>query len=233
MTEPEAPQALVGFRTNEEWSALVAQAGAVIDGLDEIADEDVRRQVFGALDGIDAIHREALHRLVRLFDTGVLQKVVTDPAIHTLIGMYDLLPPEEPGCAKVWDFMPKPGEAPVAARRPQEPPHWTPAPLLHAPAEDEAVVCEFDEGPVLIANVRGDVFAADATCPQHGVPMLGGTLSNFTWVCPHGDGCIYDVRSGARLGGGAPLSCLAVRRDDRGRVLVGFGIPFEPRLPAF
>lgn len=236
MTVPangEPPQPLLGFRTNEEWYALVAQASAVIEDLDRIGDEDVRRQVFGAMEGIDAIHREALHRLVRLFKEGVLEQVVTDPAIRTLLGMYDLLPREKPGCAKVWDFMPELDEAPVAADRPEEPPHWTPAPLLHAPAGGEAVVCQLDEGPVLIADVRGDLFAAEAWCPHHDAPMLSGTLSNYTWVCPHGDGCIYDIRSGARLGGGAPLACLPVRRDDRGRVLIGFGIPFEPRLPAF
>ncbi len=228
----DAPQPLLGFRTNEEWHSLVAEASAMIESLGDIADRDLRQQVFGALDGIDAIHREALHRLVRLFKEGVLAQVVTDPAIRTLMGMYDLLPPEPPGCAKVWDFLPDTA-APVAAESPQEPPHWTPAPLLRAPADGEAMVCLFDEGHVLIADVRGDLFAATAWCRHHNAPMLTGTLSNYSWVCPHGDGCIYDVRSGARLGGGPPLASLAIRRDERDRLLVGFGIPFEPRLPAF
>jgi hypothetical protein len=62
--------------------------------------------------------------------------------------------------------------------------------------------------------------------------MTGGTLSNYSWACPLGAGCIYDLRSGARLGGGEPLKCLPVRHDG-GRLLVGFGVPFEPHLPAF
>ncbi len=229
----EAPQPLLGFRTNDEWQGLVAEASAMIEGLDAIADDDVRGQVFGTLEGIDAIHREALHRLVRLFKEGVLEQVVTDPAIRTLMGMYDLLPPEKPGCAKVWDFMPKLDHAPVVAAAPPEPPHWTPALLLRLPTDGEAIMCQFDEGPVLVAEVRGDLFAAEATCPHHGALMLTGRLSNYMWVCPHGKGCIYDIRGGARLGGGPPLTCLPVRRDERGRVMVGFGIPFEPRLPAF
>ncbi len=241
----EPPQPLIGFRTNEEWNALVAEAGAMIEGLEDIGDGTLRRQVFGALEGIDAIHREALHRLVRLFKEGVLEQVVTDPAIRTLMGMYDLLPAEKPGCARIWDFLPE-GDgaigpaldngrsaAPVAAERPEEPPHWTPAPLSKPPVNGEAVICRFDEGHVLIADVRGDIFAALAWCRHHDAPMLSGTLSNYSWACPHGAGCIYDIRGGARLGGGPPLDCLPVRRDERDRLLIGFGIPFEPRLPAF
>jgi nitrite reductase/ring-hydroxylating ferredoxin subunit len=245
-SDGEPPQPLVGFRTNAEWDSLVAEASAMIEELERIGDADLRGQLFGALDAIDAIHREALHRLVRLFKKGVLAQVVTDPAIRTLMGMYDLLPPEKPGCAKVWDFMPKEGdkeplgsgrpgmtEPPVAAERPQEPPHWTPAPLAHPLTSGQAEVCRFDEGPVLIAEVRGETFAAVAQCPHHDAAMLDGSLSNYSWACPHGDGCIYDIRNGARLGGGPQLTCLPVRRDDRNRLLIGFGIPFEPHLPAF
>ncbi len=243
-SDGEPPQQLVGYRTNDEWNALLAQASAMIERLEQIDDPDVRAQVFGAMDGIDAIHRESLHRLVRLFKEGVLEQVVTDPAIRTLMGMYDLLPPEQPGCGKVWDFMPKPGEPepfsgkraqsepPVAADRPPDPPHWTPAPLARPLESGESEVCLFDEGPILIANVRGDSFAAEARCPHHDAPMTGGTLSSYSWACPLGVGCIYDIRSGARLGGGEALICLPVRRDGD-RLLVGFGVPFEPGLPAF
>ncbi len=240
----EAPQPLVGFRTNEQWNALVAETSAMIDGLEEFHDEGMRGHVFGTLAGIDAIHREALHRLVRLFKEGVIEQVVTDPAIRTLMGMYDLLPPEAPGCAKVWDFLPQASEGPasdkpggrrfgVAAARPDEPPHWTPAPLPRAPSTGEAVVCHFDEGSILIAEARGELFAAEAWCHHHAAPMQGSTLSNYSLYCSQGDGCIYDIRSGARLGGGPPLVCLPIRKDERDRVLIGFGLPFEPRLPAF
>lgn len=243
-SDGEPPQQLVGYRTNDEWNALLAQASAMIERLEQIDDAAVRAQIFGAMDGIDAIHREALHRLVRLFKEGVLEQVVTDPAIRTLMGMYDLLPPEQPGCGKVWDFIPKPGEPepfsgkraqsepPVAADRPPDPPHWTPAPLARPLGSGEAEVCLFDEGPILVADVRGDSFAAEARCPHHDGPMTGGTLSSYSWACPLGAGCIYDIRSGARLGGGEPLICLPARRDGD-RLLVGFGVPFEPDLPAF
>lgn len=238
----EAPQPLVGYRTNEEWQALVAQVSAMLAAIDEIRDARLRNEVFGVLQGIDAIHREALHRLVRLFKAGVLEQVVTDPAIRTLMGMYDLLPPEQSGCAKVWDFLPAPeesathgrgGERSVAARRPDEPPHWSPVPLPDLPEEGEAAIGRIEEGSVVIARVQGEFLAADAHCPHHHASMAGGTLAGYSWVCPNGLGCIYDLRSGARLGGGPPLLCLPVRADARDRLLIGFGVPFEPRLPAF
>ena len=86
---------------------------------------------------------------------------------------------------------------------------------------------------MLVAKVRGEFLAADASCPHHDALMSGGTLTGYSWVCPHGLGCVYDLRSGARLGGGPALACLPVREDTRGRLLIGFGMPFAPRLPAF
>ena len=94
MSVDDLNQALVGYRSNEEWQDLLAQAATMVGSLDEIEDQATREKVFSAMEGIDAVHREALHRLVRLFKDGVLEQVVTDPAINSLMGMYDLLPPE-------------------------------------------------------------------------------------------------------------------------------------------
>jgi nitrite reductase/ring-hydroxylating ferredoxin subunit len=232
----QPPQPIVGFRTNEEWQTLIAQASTMIEDLERVNDETLRRKLFATMETIDAIHREALHRLVRLFKKGVLEQVVTDPAIRTLMGMYDLLPPEPPDCAKVWDFMPAASQnenrmSPVTVQAPKQPPHWTPAPLHRLPCTGETFVCEFDEGPVLVANVLGQYFATRAWCSCHDAPMRNGELSHYSLVCEHGDGCVFDIRSGARLGGGGPLSCLPIREDVGGRLLIGFGIPFSPRLP--
>ena len=89
-----AQHPLAEYRSNEEWQDLVAQTGSMLAALDDIKDEDIKAQVFTALAGIDTLHREALHRLVKLFKEGVLEQVVTDPAINTLMGMYDLVPPD-------------------------------------------------------------------------------------------------------------------------------------------
>ena len=50
----EPPQALIGYRTNEEWQALVDEVGALIASLDEIGDAEQSQKVFAALEGIVA-----------------------------------------------------------------------------------------------------------------------------------------------------------------------------------
>ena len=62
------PHPLADYRSNEEWQDLVAQTGSLLAALDNIKDEDAKAQVFAALEGIDSVHREALHRLVKLFN---------------------------------------------------------------------------------------------------------------------------------------------------------------------
>ena len=90
--DPEIAQALVGFMSNDDWDLLLADVNRRIESMEELPAGDVKLQVFELLQGVDAIHREALRRLVRLFKEGVLEKVVSDPAIHTLMELYDLLP---------------------------------------------------------------------------------------------------------------------------------------------
>ena len=250
--EPEARpdrQALVGYRTNAEWNDLVAQVGAMIAAIEDIPDPAIQAKVLNALQGIDEIHREALHRLVRLFKDGVLEQVITDPSIKTLMGMYDLLPSEAPSRAKSIDFLTPEERAagnarsssvlqaqiipPLAAVTPQELPRWTPAPLDDELANGRHALAEFDGHHLILARVRDEDFAVDATCTHHHAAMSGGTLNAYAWMCPSGPGCSYDIRNGARMGGGVPLVCHPVQRDDRGRVLVGFGMPFKPAMPSF
>ena len=98
----EQSQPLVGFMSNDDWDALLARLNGLIQTLEELPSGEVKSAVFETLEGVDALHREALRRLVRLFKEGVLEKVVSDPAIHTLMELYDLLPDEieEPAAQK-------------------------------------------------------------------------------------------------------------------------------------
>lgn len=240
-TSEADPNPLSGYRSNEEWQDLVAQTGSMLAALDDIEDEAIKAQVFTALASIDTLHREALHRLVKLFKEGVLEQVVTDPAINTLMGMYDLVPPgelseervEQPPAQAV-SFYPT-GDLPVfhTTLPSSEPAHWSPAPLENSLEEGEAFICQMEEGSLLIAHVEGRDLALDATCPIHGEQMTNGKLDGLSWICPHGPGCSYDLRNGAKLGGGEGLQCYATRTDSQGRLMVGFGIPFEPVMPSF
>jgi nitrite reductase/ring-hydroxylating ferredoxin subunit len=246
MTPPSqnSPQPLVGYRTNEEWDDLLSQIAAVIEDLERLEEPDIRGRVFGALQAIDALHREALHRLVRLFKEGVLEQVATDPAIRTLLEMYDLLPAPHASSRKVWDFLTpeektegrfKSSSLNRAGKADFNPiqPHWRPISERHSITGAEPVIFDLDEGCILVAKVENQLHAIEAVCPIHGAVMRGGVLRGFSWICPLGPGCVYDVRNGARLGGGPALGCYPVRTTGSGGLQIGFGIPFEPKLPAF
>ena len=90
-----------------------------------------------------------------------------------------------------------------------------------------------DEGAYILASVGKQLYAFGASCPVHQAPMFEGRLEGLSWICPHGPACVYDIRNGARLGGGQTLDCRPVRVDGSERVLIGFGLPFVPKLAAF
>jgi nitrite reductase/ring-hydroxylating ferredoxin subunit len=235
----DEPQPLVGFRTNAEWDALLERVDAMIAAAEAIADPGTRRLVLDLLQGIDCLHREALTRLVRLFKEGVLEKVLTDPPIRTLLELYDLAPPSG---GNVPDFItgyPPPRSAPrhvatepaIAARVPI--PHWVPAlPSFEHLSPGTATIVTADNRDLLIARVGSEAFALAGRCVRDGALMAGGKLTRYTYACPHHAGCYYDVRRGSRIGAAGALECYTARVDDDGRVLVGIGMPFEPRLPA-
>lgn len=233
-----ASDPLLGYRSNEEWQDLLGQFATLAQAVEEIQDEATRAKVTALLQATDAVHREALHRLVRLFKDGVLEQVITDPAIHTLMGMYDLLPEADPACAKVWDFIapppsPSPAETPIVAHN-EEQPRWMPLPGGVAPADGEAIVVVIDDKTIVCATVDGQHYAASAVCLTHGVNMTTGRLSGYSWICSAGPGCVYDIRNGSRLGGGNGIVCHPVRVTTGSQdIRIGLGMPFTPQLPAF
>ena len=93
----EAPQQLLGFMSNEDWDAVLAQIADLLKEVENIPYPGVKEKIFDLLQAIDTVHREPLRRLVHVFKEGVLEMVVTDPAIHTLMELYDLLPADPPG----------------------------------------------------------------------------------------------------------------------------------------
>lgn len=264
-----APQPLTGYRTNDEWDALLVRTRDALQALDEVEDSGLREQLLALLTDIDSIHREALHRLVRLFKAGVLEQVATDPAIHTLLELYDLLPagakavkeaaavpikfvrPGEwnrdgavppgaaassPDRAPPLDHTPSRGPSTTSERKtsPHVLPHWLPAPVKLdelAAVPSGTVTVELEGEPLLLMQVRGQVFAVEGRCATDDQPMNGAELKHYTLVCPRHSGCFYDVRSGKRLAGGGAVQPVAVRLSDGGQILLGIGVPFVPVGP--
>ena len=242
---PEDLQNLIDFLSNDEWDHLLDDVNRQIQAMEELPAGNVKTAVFELLQGVDAIHREALRRLVRLFKEGVLEKVVSDPAIHTLMDLYDLLPAQS---------NPPASEAPVSAAdkpkhrfptiaikvvdaspaaRPRYP-HWVP---VLQPGDEMAPhtarEVDVDGLPLLLVRHVDQLFALASRCAQDGSSLKGATLSGYTLACPNHSGCYYDVRQGSRMGHNDSLDCFSVKQEPDGKVLVGLDMDFTPSLPSF
>jgi len=236
----DGPQPLVGFMTNEEWNELLAHVDGLVQEMDDLPFPEVKKQVFELLAGIDTIHREGLRRLVRLFKEGVLEQVVTDPTIHTLMELYDLLPPEakdvDEQASKIqWTTSRSNAAAPQAAIPTNHKfPHWVPVLKDGEELSDGAIKeCKIDDRRILLCRVKDDFFAVGSACPQDGSSLAEAKLHKYNLVCPHHRGCYYDVRDGARIAGEGGIECFPVKHEDSGRMLIGVDMEFEPKLPAF
>jgi len=241
---PESPQPLIGFMTNEEWEQLLAYVNTLVQEMEQLPLPEVRSKVFDLLMGIDRIHREALRRLTRLFKEGVMEQVVTDPAIHSLMELYDLLPPGYAGRGE--DSPRQPGELPfipiravpmerqAPAPRSAAHPNWVPV----LKGRDElapgtTVEIQADEQAILLCRVADTYFAMASRCPRDNASLEQATLHHYTLICPHHPGCYYDVRQGTRIAGVGRIDCYPVKRQDDGAVLVGLNMDFRPELPTF
>ena len=228
-SSPDNTQALQGFRSNEEWDALLAEVNAQIEAINQIPYPNVSEQVFDLLQGIDAIHREALHRLVRLFKEGVLEQVITDPAIYTLMELYDLLPSEQakPNFPNIpIKVIPK---TESDANRPHEIPHWVPVLQSIDELENgEIKTAPLDDKDILLCRNEDKLFAIDNVCVQDNSSLESAKLKGYTLICPHHTGCLYDIRQGKRIASTDQMTCYAVKTDENGRLFVGLGIEFQP-----
>lgn len=239
---PENPQSLIGFMTNEEWEDLLAYVDKLIQEMEELPLPEVRDKVFELLAGIDSIHRQGLWRLVRLFKEGVLEQVITDPAIHTLMELYDLLPAapaEEKTAGKPNLNFP---DIPIKviptgqqkAPRKTAYPHWVPALKQKEDLEPGTLqALKIAEHTILLCRVEDALFAVADRCAQDNSSLIEASLNGYTLFCPNHPGCLYDVRQGTRIAGQGEINCYPVKITDAGAVMVGLGMTFIPKLPAF
>jgi nitrite reductase/ring-hydroxylating ferredoxin subunit len=205
---------------------------------------EVKDKVFELLDGIDSIHRESLRRLVSLFKEGVLEQVVTDPAIHTLMELYDLLPEatenepdvqdENKGIMKIPVY-----EVPTYMPPPPPPrsqyPHWVPVLIPGKELEVGGLKeIEVDGHWIVLCQVQeNEIFALASKCEQDGTSLSTSTLNRYTLSCSNHPGCYYDVRQGTRVGTAGKIDCYPVKRAEDGRISVGIDMDFVPNLPTF
>lgn len=204
----------------------LAALGSWIDGLiQELAthpDPAVGERASALLDGVDALHRAALGRLVALLQApeaaAVWAQARHDPVIRAVLLLYDLASPGEAnptrGAAR---------DAPVApfAPAPALPIRHEPVPVpdkrvlpVVAVADalrwrDVADLAELPPGTmlgrsvdgvaVLFCNADGEIAAYEDTCPDTPLTLSLGQLDGEDIVCPW-HGCRFEARTGRRSG---------------------------------
>ena len=214
---------LQGFLTNEEWDRLLVSADELIKFCENLEDQEVRAHVFDLLHVFDKIHRESLTRLVRLFKDGVLEQVIRDPPIRTLMELYDLLP-EANSCSS--------GTGKPVTLAGEKIARWVPANLSPELLKQGHIYGDHvDHTFMFICKVDKKYYAFSNECMVDNTPMFGAKLDKHTLICPRHQGCAYDVRNGARLGNEAHLACYPIKLESE-KLLIGFDMPFVPEMPS-
>ena len=91
---------------------------------------------------------------------------------------------------------------------------------------------QIEDAFIFLCLVEGKTYAFSAECMVNHELMFGAQIDGYTLVCPHHQGCLYDIRNGARLGSDAYLGCYPVKKEAQ-RILIGLDMPFIPELPSF
>lgn len=205
----------------------LAALGVWVDGLlqDLAAHPDpvVGERIFALLDGVDALHRAALGRLVALLQTPdgatVWVQARHDPVIRTVLLLYDLVSPEETGPGEEatsevsvaqtarptialpvrHEPRPLPGKRALPVIASDAAPQWRDAANLDDLPPGSLRGCHVDGVAVLLCNAGGDVAAYEDACPDTPLALSLGQLDGDDIVCPW-HGCRFEARSGRRSG---------------------------------
>lgn len=194
----------------DELEALGAWIQDLLQEFEEHPDAEVRERVFALLDGVDALHRATLTRLVTLLQgpgAGIVwRRVQQDPLVRTLLDLYDLLPGSEAGPGTGAGPVPTPPSIRLTVVSDNA---ASPLPVQADPEWDDAGM--FDDLPsgtmrgmrvrgsaILLCNLDGELFGWEDACPDTPLALSTGQLDGEEIVCPW-HGCRFHARTGERL----------------------------------
>src|SRR5437868_1634963 len=84
--------------TDEEFESNTRHLDALVREFEVLPFPEIREKVFDLLESIDTLHRAALGRLAKFINeegqTSLLERAAQNPAILTLLQLYDVLPLE-------------------------------------------------------------------------------------------------------------------------------------------
>lgn len=212
--------------SDTDYQRLALRLRELMERMDTIPFPAVQDAVFELLQGLDALHREGLARLLDLIAAeapDVLPRLEEDYVLRTLLMLYDFIPPDEtaPPGPQGDGFVPlEKVDVLEAIRRPI----WIPGGHVDDLAPGALIAKTFEEVSVLLCRVDDEVFALHNACSRSILPLAQGRLEGHVLTCPW-HGCRYDVRTGALLdGSGEAVQTFPVSIGEKGRFSVGFNV---------
>lgn len=216
--------------TDADYERLAHRLQELMAYIERLPLPQVRDTVFELLQGLDALHREALTRLLELLEAespDLLPRLEADFALRTLLMLYEFIPPDEP--EEPLDARPQ-GDGFVPLEQVDvldvfKRPIWMPGGHIDDLEPDALTANTFDAVSVLLCRIGDEIFAMHNVCTRSILPLASGTLEGYTVVCPW-HGCRYDLRTGALEGEGQAAETFPVRIGENGRFSVGFNIGY-------
>lgn len=231
--------------TDSEYERLTRRVQELIEQVEHLPYPKIKDLVFELLRGLDALHREALARMLHRVEEEAPELAETlpeDRVVRTLLALYNF----GPGA----DEIPEPSDAPdgfVASDEVgimedeaieddplDEPkneitrPVWIPG-GRRSDLEPGTLTSEAFEGvSVVLCRVEDDIYALENVCPGSALTLQQGHLEGHTLICPW-HGCRYDIRTGDRQDepDEPAVTTFPVKIGDEGQFTVGFNVKHE------
>lgn len=190
----------------EEHARRIAE---LVSELESLPDSDARTKALELIENLDHLHRSCVWRLFEVLSElggkGLIDRMVSDPAVKTLFVLYDLVPtvPLTPVDSTANVAQPfSSGFVPLSAVEGLNvPPTFRVSFRREDLPPGSLRAVEIDGRPVLLATTESETFAYKNACLGGILPLHLGTLVEGEIHCPW-HGCRYDAQTGERLGGG-------------------------------
>lgn len=207
-------------KADEDYQQLAHLLEEQIKEAELIPHPKIKDLVFGILQNLDALHREALSRIIQKLKniSPTLQKdLEKDYVILTLLELYDLSA-NKPAFEETVTPVDVSG-----LYKNIRMPVWIPAGKMDAFQENVLYPRDMEGESVVIVKIKNDVFALQNSCVLSSFPLEVGKLDGFYLTCKC-HGFKYDLRSGELIGHDEKLKTFPVNITDEGKIMVGFNI---------
>ncbi len=179
----------------------------LVTELEALPESSAKSKALELVENIDHLHRSCVWGLFEVLSElggkGLIERMVSDPAVRMLFILYDLIPSEPLTPVESTSTVASPyssGFIPLdAIGGVERKPAWNVAFAREDLPPGVLRAIQIEQSPVLIAATDDAVYAYRNTCPGSILPLHLGTLVDGEIHCPW-HGCRYDVQTGIKAG---------------------------------